>query len=107
MMELVNAGTYPITVMQSKQAEFWAAALPDAKVRMDLALASDIELGWAIQKGSPKLKAFLDRILSTHGLGTSFGNTVFRRYFRDATYARKALQPDEFNKFQRLAFSAL
>jgi membrane-bound lytic murein transglycosylase MltF len=102
MMEMVNAGAYPIVAMQSHQAQFWAAALPDAKVRMDLSLADDIELGWALQKESPKLKAFLDDFLRTHGLGTSFGNTVFRRYFQNAAFARKALDPGEFRNVERL-----
>ena len=62
-MEMVNAGTYPITLMQNKNAEFWAQVFPNAKPRTDLTLAQDVELGWAIQKGTPQLKAELDEIL--------------------------------------------
>src|SRR4029078_12725427 len=45
VMEMVNAGTYPIALMQSQQAEFWGQGFPEAKVRMDLALAEDVDLG--------------------------------------------------------------
>ena len=53
VMEMVNAGTYPITLMQNKTAEFWAQVFPNAKPRTDLVVAQDVELGWAIPKGTP------------------------------------------------------
>ena len=103
VMEMVNAGTYPITFMQQKTAEFWAQVFPNAKPRTDLALAQDVELGWAIQKGTPQLKAALDDFLKTRNYGTSFGNTVMRRYLQDAKYVKNAQDPAEMRKFQKLA----
>jgi membrane-bound lytic murein transglycosylase MltF len=100
VMELVNAGVYPIALMQSKQAEFWAQVLENIKPRQDLALAEDVQVGWAIQKGTPQLKAFLDGFIKTHGLGTSFGNTVIRRYLKDAKYVRNAIETNELRKFK-------
>ena len=92
VMEMVNAGIYPIALMQSLQAEFWAQVFDKVKPRKDLALAEDVQLGWAIQKGTPQLKAFLDDFIKTHGMGTSFGNTVMRRYLKDAKYVRNATE---------------
>ena len=103
VMEMVNAGTYPITLMQKKTAEFWAQVFPNAKPRTDLALAQDVELGWAIQKGTPHLKAALDDFLRTRAVGTSFGNTLMRRYLQDAKYVKNAQDPAELRKFQKLA----
>lgn len=100
VMELVNAGVYPIALMQSMQADFWAQVFDNMKPRNDLALAEDQQLGWAIQKGTPQLKAFLDDFLKTHGLGTSFGNTVMRRYLKEAKYVRNATEVNEMKKFQ-------
>ena len=92
VMELVNAGVYQIALMQSFQAEFWAQVFDKVKPRNDLALAEDVQLGWAIQKGTPQLKAFLDEFIKTHGIGTSFGNTVMRRYLKGAKYVRNATE---------------
>jgi membrane-bound lytic murein transglycosylase MltF len=103
IMEMVNVGTYPIALMQSKQAEFWGQVFENAKPRMDLAVAEDVELGWAIQKGTPQLKAFLDEFIATHGVGTSFGNTVMRRYLKDAKYVKNARDPAEMKKFRETA----
>ena len=76
IIEMANAGTYPIVLMQSTMAEFWAQVFDNVKARMDLVVADNVELGWAIQKGTPQLKAFLDDFIKTHGAGTSFGNAI-------------------------------
>jgi membrane-bound lytic murein transglycosylase MltF len=100
VLEMVNAGIYPVALMQSMQAEFWARVFDNIKPRNDLALAEDVQLGWAIQKGTPQLKAFLDDFIKTHGIGTSFGNTVMRRYLKEAKYVRNATEVSELKKFQ-------
>src|SRR5262249_16368325 len=86
-----------------KIAEFWAQVFDAAKPRMDLAVEEDVELGWAIQKGTPKLKAFLDDFIKTHGVGTSFGNTVMRRYLKETKYIKNARDAAEMRKFQATA----
>jgi membrane-bound lytic murein transglycosylase MltF len=100
VLEMVDAGVYPVALMQSIQAQFWAQVFDNIKPRNDLALAEDVQLGWAIQKGTPQLKAFLDGFIKTHGLGTAFGNTVMRRYLKEAKYVRNATEVSELRKFQ-------
>ena len=51
--EMVNADL-PISLMPSVTADFWARVLSDVKVRSDLALGEDVELGWALRKGTPR-----------------------------------------------------
>jgi membrane-bound lytic murein transglycosylase MltF len=103
VMETVNAGTYPIALMQSKTAEFWARVFENVRARMDLAVAEDIELGWGIQKGTPKLKAFLDDFIRTHGVGTGFGNTIMQRYLKETKYVKNARDPAELQKLRQVA----
>jgi membrane-bound lytic murein transglycosylase MltF len=103
VMEMVNAGTYPIALMQSKTAEFWAPVFADAKPRMNIVLADDVDFGWAIQKGTPKWRAFLNDFLRTHGVGTLFGNTVMRRYLTETKYIKNARDPAEMQKFRATA----
>ena len=78
VLEMVNAGLYPITLMPSTVADFWAQVFSDIRVRGDLALGEDVELGWALRKETPQLKAFVDDFVETRRLGTSFGNTLVR-----------------------------
>jgi membrane-bound lytic murein transglycosylase MltF len=103
IMEMVNAGVYPVALMQSQLAEFWAQVFDNVKPRMDLALAESVETGWAIQKNTPQLKAFLDEFIKAHGVGTAFGNTVLRRYLKDAKYVKNATQVNELKKFRATA----
>ncbi len=100
VLELANAGVYPIALMQSGTAEFWAQVFDKITPRKDLAVAEDVQLGWAIQKGTPQLKAFLDDFIKTHGVGTAFGNTVLRRYLKEAKYVRNATQENELQKLR-------
>jgi membrane-bound lytic murein transglycosylase MltF len=103
IMEMVNAGIYPVALMQNQQAEFWAQVFSDVTARSDLAVAEDVELGWAIQKGTPKLKAFLDDFIRTHGAGTGFGNTLLRRYLKEVKYVKNAREAAEMKKFRATA----
>jgi membrane-bound lytic murein transglycosylase MltF len=103
IMEMVNTGIYPITLMTSQTAEFWTPVFDKVTLRKDLAVAQDVDFGWAIQKGTPQLKAFLDDFLKTHGVGTSFGNTLLRRYLKETKYIRNALDPSEMEKFRATA----
>ena len=103
VMEMVNAGTYPIALMQNKTAEFWAQVFPNVKARTDLTVAQDVELGWAIQKGTPQLKADLDDFLKDRGAVSSYGNTLIRRYFKDAKYVKNAQDPAELRRFEKVA----
>ncbi len=100
VMEMVNAGLYPVVLMNSAHAEFWAQVFDNVKPRMDLPLAEAMELGWVIQKGTPQLKAFLDDFIRTHGIGTSFGNTLAKRYLKSDKYVRNATDVNEMKKFR-------
>ncbi len=100
VMEMVNAGTYPISLIQNQQAEFWGQVFGHVKVRPDLVVCEDVELGWAIQKNTPQLKAFLDGFITTHGVGTAFGNTLMRRYFLSAKYVTNATEDSELKKLR-------
>jgi len=60
VMEMVNAGVLPFAVVDDWKAKIWAQILPALTVRTDLVLAADQRVGWAIRKGSPKLRAELE-----------------------------------------------
>ncbi len=100
VMEMVNAGIYPIALMQSKQAEFWSKVLTGIKPIKSVSLAEDLDLGWAIQKNTPQLKAFLDGFVKTHAYGTAFGSTVVRRYLMDMKYVRNATEEFELQRLR-------
>ena len=56
VLEMLNAGLFGIVVVDDWKAAMWAQILPKIKVRHDLVLRAEGHIGWAIRKGSPKLR---------------------------------------------------
>jgi len=88
ILELVNEGVVPVTVVSDYVVRFWGSVLDSITPHPDLVVTRDRALAYAIRKSSPQLKALLDEFVATHREGTSFGNTVLRRYFRDNRWVR-------------------
>ena len=43
-------------------------------------LATEGQTALVMRKNNPQLKQLVDEFLVSHGVGTSFGNTILRRY---------------------------
>jgi len=71
VLEMLNAGLFDYTVVDSWKAKLWAQTVPQIKVHDDIVLRTGGTIGWAIRKQSPKLRAELEgfyRIASQQGL---------------------------------------
>ena len=71
VLEMLNAGLFDFTVVDSWKAKLWAEVLPKIKVHDDVVLRSGGTIGWAIRKQSPKLQAEIDgfyKVASGQGL---------------------------------------
>jgi membrane-bound lytic murein transglycosylase MltF len=102
ILEMVNAGLVPITVIDDYLAEFWEQVFTAAKPRQDLALRSGGEIAVAVRKDNPKLKAAGDDWIRRNGLGTAFGNVLNKRYLQSTGYAATATSEAERRKFREL-----
>ncbi|HET9155041.1 MAG TPA: lytic transglycosylase F [Myxococcaceae bacterium] len=60
-MEMLQAGAVELTVVDRWKARIWASVLPGIRVREDLSLRDEGQIGWAIRHGSPLLSAELTR----------------------------------------------
>jgi hypothetical protein len=59
-------------------------------------LGQQEQLTW---KDSPKLKQLVDHFVETHREGTSFGNTLLRRYMQNTKWVTNSRSDEEMNKF--------
>jgi membrane-bound lytic murein transglycosylase MltF len=100
LLEMVNAGLIPATVTFTQRAEFWSKVFPHLTVHPHLVLASEGQLAWVTRKDSPKLNEILDEFIQGHRLGTSFGNTLFRRYLQNTKWVTDSTSRAEMKKFQ-------
>jgi membrane-bound lytic murein transglycosylase MltF len=99
LMEMVNAGIIPATVTITQRANLWASVLPNITAHPDLVIASQQDLAWAMRKNNPELKAVVDEFARTHGVGTSFGNTLVRRYLQNTKWIKNPTTAAEIRKF--------
>jgi membrane-bound lytic murein transglycosylase MltF len=101
LLEMVNAGLVRLVVVDSHKAEFWAQIFPKIRLHPEAAVRTGGEIAWAFRKGSPKLKAAVNRFAAGHKQGTSFGNQVFNRYLKSTKFVKGALDPEEIAKYER------
>ena len=99
LIEMVSAGLIPLIVVDSHKAVFWKQVFPAIKIHDGIALRTGGEIGWAIRKGSPLLKAALDDFIKRNRQGTAVGNEILARYLKNTKYVKDAASEDERKKF--------
>ena len=71
ILEMVNAGLTPITIVDDFLAEFWSQVFKDLKVHNDVAVRKGGNLAVAFRKNNPKLKAQVDKWVAQARQGRS------------------------------------
>jgi membrane-bound lytic murein transglycosylase MltF len=99
LIEMVNAGLIPATVTNQLRADLWAKVLPNVKSHPECAVSSGTNLAWVMRKDSPQLKQLVDKFVENHAMGTSFGNTLLRRYFQNTKWVTNSTSSAEMQKF--------
>jgi membrane-bound lytic murein transglycosylase MltF len=99
LIEMVNAGLIPATITTKRRADLWSEVLTNVKGHPDLVIASEQNAGWVLRKDNPQLKALFDEFLASHGVGTSFGNTLLRRYMQNTKWIKNSTNTEEISKF--------
>jgi len=100
LLEMVNAGLVPATVTIDMRAEFWSKVLPHLTLHPNIVLKEEGQLAFATRKDSPELRQLLDEFVQGHQMGTSFGNTLLRRYLQNTKWVQDATSTEEMRKFQ-------
>jgi membrane-bound lytic murein transglycosylase MltF len=99
LVQMVNAGLIPATVTTSDRAALWSKVFENLKSYPDVVLAKEGKTAWVMRKNNPQLKQFADEFVSTHGVGTSFGNTLLRRYLKNTQWVKNSTSKKEMDKF--------
>jgi membrane-bound lytic murein transglycosylase MltF len=99
LVEMVNAGLIPATVTTKSRADLWAQVLPNIKPHPELVVASEGETAWVMRKNNPQFKQVVDEFIQDHAVGTSFGNTLLRRYLQNTKWIKNSTSAEELRKF--------
>jgi len=102
LVQMVNAGLIPATVTTASRARLWSEVLPHLAIHSDVVIASGEQAAMVLRKDNPRLKYLLDEFLKPRSLGSSFGNTLLRRYLQNTKWIRNSTELEEMKKFNAL-----
>src|SRR6185436_5464479 len=100
VLEMVNAGLVPITVVDDYLAEFWSKVFTKIAVHRDVTVRTGGVLAVAFRKENPKLKEAVNTWIRKHGKGDAFRNVIEQRYLQSVKYAKNAAADSERRKLQ-------
>ncbi|GAB5470866.1 MAG: lytic transglycosylase F [Rhodospirillales bacterium] len=95
LAQMVAEGLYPATLLDSYEVGLWRQVYPELVVHETVPLSVKGEIAWAIRKGSPQLKAKLDKFVGAHRVGTKITNILVNRYLKNPRYIREAIKRKE------------
>lgn len=101
ILNMVNTGVVGITVTDDLTAALWSNVYEQLNVHTDLKVATGDQIGWLIQKETPNFLALVNEFVQGNKVGTSFGNTLLHKYFKDTKWAKNNLGPLEIEKMKR------
>ena len=100
LLEMMNAGLIAMTVIDSHKGEFWSQIFENLKLYRDIKVRTSGSIGWAMRKGSPKLKNIINDFVRSHKKGTLTGNVLFKRYLQDTKWVRNAVNEKELQRLK-------
>jgi membrane-bound lytic murein transglycosylase MltF len=98
VLEMVNAGIIPITVVDDYLAAFWKQVFSDLTVHDTVTVRTGGDLAVAFRKNSPQLKAALNEFLAKNGIGSAFRNILEKRYLVSTNFVKNATADAERKK---------
>ena len=100
VLEMVNAGLAPITIVDDYLAEFWSQVFTDITVHGDVAVRTGGDLAVAFRKDNPEATRSRQHWIRKHGKGDAVPQHVERRYLQNVKYAKNAAADAERQKLQ-------
>jgi membrane-bound lytic murein transglycosylase MltF len=99
LLEMVNAGLLPATVVDDYLAALWKQVFPNLVLSQRAPLRTGGNLAVAIRKGSPQLAASLNAFVRQYGLNSAIGAVINKRYLKSSEYLKNAASDEERRKF--------
>ena len=103
VLEMVNAGLAPITVVDDYLAGFWSKVFTSLTVHPGVVVRSGGNLAVAFRKENPRLREVVNTWIRKHGQGDGFRNVIERRYLDNVKYAKNAVAGTERLKLESVA----
>jgi membrane-bound lytic murein transglycosylase MltF len=102
VLEMANAGLFPVTVADDYMARLWAEVFTGLRVHEDVAVREGVEIGWAMRQQNPQLKRFVDEFARKNRVGTKMGNILVRRYLGSADWIKNPDNEQDMARFRSM-----
>jgi membrane-bound lytic murein transglycosylase MltF len=79
VLEMVNAGLIPTTIVDDYLAAFWKKIFTSITVHDTVTVRSGGELAVAVRKNSPQLTTAINEFLAKYGMGSAFASMMQKR----------------------------
>ncbi|WP_194791128.1 transglycosylase SLT domain-containing protein [Pseudomonas sp. UFMG81] len=81
VLEMVQAGIYPLTVVERPIAQRWARVMPRLRLDSKVQLAQPAAMRWYVRRDAPMFRAAVDRFLATYRAPDN-QDAAFERIYR-------------------------
>ena len=100
VLEMMNAGIIPMTVIDSHKADCWSGIFKKLTFCRHIKLRKNGQIAWAVRKNSPQLRNKINTFGKTHKKGTLMGNILFNRYLGTCKWVSNPMEKDAFARFE-------
>jgi membrane-bound lytic murein transglycosylase MltF len=101
MLDMLNAGLLQAMVVDDFKAKLWSQVLPRVTVHEDIVLRQPTRKGWAIRKGSPKLRAVLEEFYATWAKKAGVIPQRQLQYMKSIKALHNAAGSDDAKRFEQ------
>ena len=98
ILEMVNAGLVPATVVDSFMADLYLQVFTNLKKHEGIASPPG-SIAWAFRKNSPKLAEAVNAFVRTHKEGSLAGNWLVTKYLKTTKWVKNARSDEDRKRF--------
>lgn len=102
ILQMINAGIYDLTVVDSHIADIWSRVLKNIRVRPDIAINTGGRIAWAVRKNNSRILASLKDFFKDHREGTFALNLLVERYYEDTRWIQDPLSGPHQQRLEQL-----
>jgi membrane-bound lytic murein transglycosylase MltF len=100
LLEMVNAGLIPATVVDSHVANLWKQVLTGLQVQEGVALRTGGTVAWALRPGSPRLLEAVNAFVQANPPGSFTYNMLRTKYLQNANRIKNARSQEDLARFK-------
>ena len=92
LLEMVNAGLFEYTVVDSHIAEIYQNIFPKIRIQNDFVFHYGGNIAWAINQNLPEFKNTLNQFIKKYAKpGKLLGNSLYKKYFKNPYWIKQPL----------------